>query len=189
MSDNNFSPPRYSYGGGQGRYLICKVVNRKDDPEQSGRLQVRVLGYQDDEANIPDQDLPWARPSFPVTNPMDGGVGGSVTGATENSYMIGFYSDGHQQIVLTHTIGKAGKDNGSGQLDQSGRNSDTNPHSRDKEKNGGDFRYNSNTQNFEQKSITEYAKDESPNPYGRKTSKDGSEDPTQSWSLGGYQYA
>jgi hypothetical protein len=185
MSGSNFSPPRYSYGGGQGRYLICKVVNRKDDPEQSGRLQVRVLGYQDDTGMIPDQDLPWARPLHGVNNPMDGGVGGPVTGATENTYMIGFFSDGQQQIMLTHTIGKAGKDN-NGQLDQSGRNSDTNPHSRDKDHQGGDFRYNSNSQNFEQKSITDYAKDESPNPYGRTVSKDGDE--TNSWSLGQYQF-
>ena len=187
MTNNNFSPPRYSYGGGQGRYVLCRVVNRKDDEEQSGRLQVRVLGYQDDQANIPDQDLPWARPAFSSTNPMDGGVGGGVTGATENTVMLGFYADGAQQIILTHTIGKAGKDNG-GKLDQSGRNSDTNPHTRDPEKNGGDYRYDANTSNFSSNSITDYAKNESPNPYGRKVSKSGDEDTSRAWSLGMYQY-
>ena len=187
MTGSNFSPPRYSYGGGQGRYLICRVVNRKDDPEQSGRLQVRVIGYQDDEGMIPDTDLPWARPLHNITNPMDGGIGGPVTGATENTYMIGFYSDGAQQLMLTHSIGKAGKDDGTGQLDQSGRNSDLNPHSRDKDHQGGDFRYDSKQQQFQANSITDYAKNESPNPYGRTTSKDA--DDNQSWSLGMFQYA
>lgn len=182
---SGFSPPKYSYGGGFGRFVVAQVVNRKDDPEQSGRLRVRVVGYQDDKGGIPDDMLHWGRPAAGITDPRDGGVSGPLTGATENTFVMGFYSDGDQQLILTHTLGKAGKDqNGEGQLNQSGRNADLNPHSRDKEKGGGDFRYASERQDFDRKSITDYAKDESGNPHGRKTVKDGDEDENKSRTIG-----
>lgn len=182
-----FSSPKKSYGGGAGRYVVMKVVNRQD-PEQAGRLQVRVIGYQDDQALIPDEDLIWARPLFPANNPMDGGIGGPVTGATEGTYLVGYYTDGNQQLHFTNTLGKSGVDNGSGQLDQSGRNSDTNPHSRDPDHNGGDFRYDEKAEQFDQKSLPEYARIESENAYGQTTSKDAEPDEAVSWSLGQTPY-
>lgn len=198
----SFHPPKKSYGGGAGRYVLCKVVNRQD-PEQAGRLQVRVFGYQDDEGLIPDQDLIWARPMFPVNNPMDNGVGGPVTGATEGTWFYAMYGDGDQQLQLMHTIGKSGKDDGKGGVDFS--KSDTNPHSRDESHQGGDFRYvrqdegqqgQANGKKDEQErgyfergnSITRYAKDEAENPFGRRQSKDADENPNNSWSLGYFEY-
>lgn len=181
------NPSQYSYGHGGGRYVICKVVNRKDDPEQSGRLQVRVVGYQNDESTIPDDKLLWARPSFPINNPMNGGVGGPVTGQMEDSYVMGYFADDGQQLMLTHSIGKAGVDK-NGQLDKSGRNHDTNKHSRDPDHEGGDLRFDKDAKNYGDKSSMEYARNESKNPYGRGTVKDGDIDPNKSWSLGMFKH-
>lgn len=184
---SNLTPPQNSYGGGSGRFVLCQVVKGgRNDPEQSGRLRCRVIGYQDDKANIPDENLHWGRLLHPATNPMDGGIGGPVTGATEGTYFWGYFSDDGQNLHLAHSIGKAGEDNGSGKLDQSGRKSDINPHSRDKSKQGGDFRFDSSANNFVQKSSYEYARDESKNPFGETSFKDASFNVAQSWSLGKY---
>lgn len=186
MSNPN-ALPQNSYGAGAGRYVLCQVVKGgRDDPEQSGRLKCRVVGYQDDKANIPDENLHWGRPLFSATNPMDGGVGGPITGATEGTFFWGYFSDDGQNLHLAHAIGKAGKDNGNGKLDQSGRNSDTNPHTRDKDKQGGDFRFDKEANNFVQTSSYEYARNEAENPFGRSSFKDASDDISKSWSLGKY---
>lgn len=182
----SFNPAKKSYGEGFGRYLICQVINRKDDPEQSGRLKVRVIGYQDD---LNEEDLPWARVQQGPNNPMDGGVGGPITGATEGTYMLGFFADGLNQIMLTGSIGKAGEEDENGNLDQTGRKSDVSPHARDKDKGGGDLSFDFEGKVFRDKSITEYAKNESPNPYGREASKDGNEETSESFSIGMLQYA
>ena len=184
-----FSPPAYSYGGGAGRYFIAKVVNRKDDPEQAGRLKIRVMGYQDDEANIPDDHLNWARPQGSLNNPQDGGVGTSILGATENSYVTGFYA-GENKPIITGTIGKSGKnESGEGELDTSGRNHDMPPHSRDKNKGGGDKRYDPEKKQFEEESIVKHAHEKSPNPYGRKKGKEVDDDPQQNKTIADYAYA
>jgi hypothetical protein len=182
--------PHKSYGKGMGRYVLCKVVNRKDDPEQSGRLKVRVLGYQDDEGNISDDQLPWARVMGAPGNAQDGGIGGPMTGATENTVVYAFYSDGAQQPIIIGSAGKAGEDqNGEGQLDQQGRKHDLNRHSRDEKTGGGDFRYDNQKQDYAENSITKYGKDESENPWGRKQSKDGDLDPQNHYSIGQDLYA
>ncbi len=186
---SGFESSRYTYGGGAGRYVLCKVVNR-EDPEQAGRCQVRVIGYQDDKAMIPDQQLPWARSMFPTTNPMNGGVGGPVTGLMKDSVCFAMFTDADQQnIMMTGTIGKSGKDNGKGKLDTSGRNHDTNPHTRDDATGGGDKRWKTTDPNHEQgeweKPVTEYAVSEAKDPYGGTTSKEGNK---AGWSLGNHKY-
>ncbi len=184
---NGFRPPQKSYGGGLGRHMVYQVVNRKDDPEQSGRLRVRAVGYEDD---IPEDKLNWARPMGGMADASDGGIGGFRTGATENTYMVGFLVDGSQQPMLLGSIGKAGENqNGEGQADPSGRKHDLNRHSRDEDKGGGDFRYASDKQDYGDKGITQYAKDEAKNPHGRSQSKDADENPEKSYSIGQDLYA
>lgn len=48
-----------------------------EDPLRMFRAQVRVLGMTDDKRGIPDEDLPWYSPMFPVTSASLAGAGSS----------------------------------------------------------------------------------------------------------------
>ncbi|SVC62849.1 uncharacterized protein METZ01_LOCUS315703, partial [marine metagenome] len=78
------------------------VVKNRKDPLKIGRCQVRILGYHDDEKNIPDKDLPWAYPAMPI-NVRPNSV---ATGLVEGVWVLGFFRDGHdaQEPVITHLI-------------------------------------------------------------------------------------
>ena len=182
----NFNTSQNAYGGGAGRYLICEVVNR-DDPEQSGRCQVRVIGYQADNALIPNQDLRWARIKAASDNPLHNGIGSAPVGALVGTMFYGFFADGDQaqQLVLDGTMGKPGSEDKNGNLNT--KDSDLPPHSRTNA-GSGDLRYDSKENKFSDKSVTKYAKDESPNAFGRNISKDADENAENSFSLGMHQY-
>lgn len=79
------------------QWFFAKVVDVVNDPEQSGRAKIRIFGYHDDTTSIPDADLPWARPMFPVTNPSHGGVAGQQTGLMKDSVVCGFWVDADRQ--------------------------------------------------------------------------------------------
>lgn len=94
--------------GSSFSWWIGKVVNVKD-PDQSGRVQVRVFGRHDDTKNIPDDDLPWAMPLQPVTSAAIGKVGTSPLGLLKDSKVVGFWADSDQQYpVIMGSFGKAG---------------------------------------------------------------------------------
>ena len=177
---------KYSYGSGLGRYLICEVKNR-DDPEQSGRCQVRIIGYQDDVANIPDEQLFWARPMAPITHAMDGGItnGGAITGLREGSFVYAFFAT-DQDLVMMGTMNKSGEEDKDGKMQQDGRKSDTPLAARDDRAKGKDVAFDGN--DYRDKSITQYARVEAKNPNGRTVSKDADDDPNKSWSLGFFKY-
>lgn len=48
-----------------------------EDPLRTFRAQVRLWGTTDDSSAIPDSDLPWYTPLFPVTSPSRAGAGSS----------------------------------------------------------------------------------------------------------------
>jgi hypothetical protein len=180
-----FDPPHWTYGAGAGRQLIMEVVNR-DDPEQSGRLQCRVFGWQDDKANIPDSDLIWARPTNGITNPMNGGIGVSPTGAMVNTVMFGHFMDGSQQLIYTGSIGKAGMGaSEGGQLNTGGRNHDTPIAARDQRAGGRVLRFDSDTQKHDDVSVPEFARSKANNQFGSQQSPHSDE---QSWSLGYHEW-
>lgn len=176
----DFGTPRYSYGGGAGREVLLQVID-VDDPEQAGRLKCRVFGYQSDKANIPDEDCHWGRPRFPISSAMDGGIGGPITGATTKTWVVGYYDDGNQQLVITHSLGKSIDGN-------TRKDHDVNKLARDERTGGGDYAYDDKKEDYRDKSITLYAKDESPNPYKRQHSKEGQEEVTQAFSIGMHEY-
>ena len=180
----SFDSSQYSYGGSHGRYLLAEVVNRKDDPEQAGRCQLRIVGYQNDKGTIPDKLLCWARPATGLNSPQHKGVGGPVTGLLEGSIVIATFTDAAQQDMQMHSvIGASMDENGNIQK------ADHPPHNRDEEHGGGDKRWDAKAKEYTNKSITEYARDEAPNAFGETQSKDASLDENQSWSLGQHQYA
>ena len=82
------------------------VVENRDDPLEMGRLQVRWFNvHSENLANQPTESLPWATPIFPVNNAATSGVGGPCTGATEGSFVMGFFIDeGYQKPFIMGTI-------------------------------------------------------------------------------------
>jgi hypothetical protein len=89
-------------------WWIGEVVNVKD-PDQSGRVQIRVYSRHDDKTNIPDADLPWALPLQPVTSAAYGKIGTAPLGLVKGSKVMGFWMDRDQQYpVVWGSFGKAG---------------------------------------------------------------------------------
>ena len=94
--------------GSSFSWWIAKVVNVKD-PDQSGRVQVRIFGRHDDTKNIPDKDLPWAMPLQPVTSAAIGKIGTAPLGLVKDSKVVGFWADSDQQYpIIMGSFGKAG---------------------------------------------------------------------------------
>ena len=71
------------------------VVEDRDDPQELGRVRVRIFGlHTDDIAKIRTADLPWAHVIMPPTSASISGVGQSPTGLVEGSWVVGFFADG-----------------------------------------------------------------------------------------------
>jgi len=84
------------------------VVEDRMDPEQCGRVRVRIYGYHTDEkAFLPTKDLPWAVPILPITSASTSGKGTTPLGPVTGSWVIGFFLDGEdmQQPAIFGTIG------------------------------------------------------------------------------------
>ena len=98
-------------------YAIVVDVN---DPEKSGRAKIRILGLQDDKTKIPDADLFWARPKYPITNAALKGVATQSTGLMKGTLVSGYWADDDQQIPIMDGVhGSAGTLKADGTLDQS----------------------------------------------------------------------
>ena len=64
------------------------IVSRKD-PLGVGRCQVRVFGWHtDDKSLLPDEDLPWAMPLYPINNPN------TFSKPRIGDWVVGFFMDG-----------------------------------------------------------------------------------------------
>jgi hypothetical protein len=90
-----------------GMNWFIGVVEDRNDPEQIGRLRVRVIGdHTDDRSRIPTRDLPWAQVIMPITSASLAGIGDSATGIVQGSWVVGFYIDGEakQQPMILGTI-------------------------------------------------------------------------------------
>jgi len=71
------------------------VVEDRNDPEEMGRVKVRIYGlHTDDKAQIPTDSLPWSMVMMPVTSASLGGVGTSATGIVQGSWVFGYFLDG-----------------------------------------------------------------------------------------------
>ena len=73
MSDYMKSNPSDTDGATQRQETVIGIVIDNKDPEETGRVRVRILGEQDDQS-VSDDQLPW----YPVLSngfPQTGGVG------------------------------------------------------------------------------------------------------------------
>lgn len=86
--------------------------NKNDDPKNSGRYRVRIVGQHLKTCDAtPTEELPWANVVMPVTTPWsDGGVTGASVNLNQGNWVVGFYLDNDKQkpIIMGsvgHTAG------------------------------------------------------------------------------------
>lgn len=87
-------------GRHSGFIAVGEVVNRDDDPSQSGKVRVRWKTGSATQEAVADDDLPWTGSVFPSTNPSLGQTGGPHTGLQKGSTVIGIPLDGQGQDFL-----------------------------------------------------------------------------------------
>jgi len=79
------------------------------DPDEEGRIQVRIHGLHDDENAIPTISLPWSKPLQDVTSAAHNKIGSAPVGAVVGTTVFGVFLDGDQQYPIhLGTISKAG---------------------------------------------------------------------------------
>lgn len=92
-----------------GSFLWYGEVVDVKDPDQSGRVRVRIYGRQDDKTNIKDEDLHWAMPIQDITSAALGKVGTSPLGLLKGSKVQGYWADSDRQLpIIQGSFGKAG---------------------------------------------------------------------------------
>ena len=82
--------------------------NKNEDPKNSGRYRVRIVGQHLKSGDItPTAQLPWATVMMPVTTPFsDGGVTGATVDLRQGNWVIGFYLDNdRQKPIIMGSIG------------------------------------------------------------------------------------
>lgn len=91
-------------------FWFIGVVEDRYDPEQMGRVKVRVFGlHTDDITRITTEDLPWANVMMPANTASISGLGNSPTGLVEGSWVVGFFADGENSqdpIIMGSLPGK-----------------------------------------------------------------------------------
>jgi hypothetical protein len=96
-----------------GTNLFTGVVEDINDPEQMGRVRVRIFGaHSADATQLPTSTLPWATVMMPVTSASLGGIGTSATGLLQGSWVTGIFRDGEDAqdpMILGSIPGKSTK--------------------------------------------------------------------------------
>ena len=89
-----------SFYGDQIRWFIGDVTSISD-PLEMGRIRVRVTGiHQDNEQEIPSDNLPWAQTIVPVTEGGTDGLG-NILGIQIGARVFGIFMDGvNSQLPL-----------------------------------------------------------------------------------------
>lgn len=92
-----------------GHSLWYGVVTDVNDPDQEGRVRVRIHGLYDDTTNIPDDHLPWVKPCQDITSAGHNKIGKLPVGVIKGTTVGGYFLDGDKQYpVFHHVIAKAG---------------------------------------------------------------------------------
>ena len=85
------------------------VVESRADPVFLNRVKVRIFGWHtEDLAKLPTADLPWAHVVLPTTASGNSGIGETVHGLVEGSWVMGFFKDGaaaQDPVVLGSIVG------------------------------------------------------------------------------------
>jgi len=93
----------------KGAVVVAKFyfaeVRDIQDPKKSGRVKVRKYGYENDEQNIKDDELPWALPMQPVTSAATHGIGTTPFGILVGSRVVIAYMDNDAEEKYPIIIG------------------------------------------------------------------------------------
>ena len=104
------------------RFAIAEIVDVAKDKHMAGRAKIRLV---DDQRDLKDDQLRYARPMFPVTAAMKDGAG-ATPGYTKGSQVIVAYLDNDSQVpYIIGTIGSSGKQDSNAKLSQKGRSTPT----------------------------------------------------------------
>jgi hypothetical protein len=82
--------------GTQGFFWFFGVVEDRDDPQQLGRVKVRVHNFHGDKVKTPTADLQWAFIIMQPTSASYQKTGLSPTGLMIGSTVVGFFADGSE---------------------------------------------------------------------------------------------
>ena len=101
------------------------VVEDRQDPQFTGRVRVRCLGFHTkDKKLLPTADLPWAQVLLPITSSGISGIGQTPLGLVEGSWVVGYFRDGveaQEPVILGSLPGKPAENAGeSGFYDPNG---------------------------------------------------------------------
>lgn len=90
-------------------WWVGQIESKKsDDPKQSGRYRVRVVGQHLKDCDaVATNELPWANVMMPVTTPYtDGLTTGASVGLEPGCWVLGFYLDSDKQKpIIMGSIG------------------------------------------------------------------------------------
>jgi len=82
------------------------VVEDRKDPEQMGRVRVRILGkHTPDRQDIPTEDLPWATVMLPTTSPSVSGLGHTQFLVEGSWVVVAFHDEFMQDPIVLGSIG------------------------------------------------------------------------------------
>jgi len=93
--------------GRNGFIWFTGVVEDRQDPQYTGRLRVRCIGFHtSDKAKLPTADLPWASVILPTTSAGISGLGSSPSFMVEGTWVMGYFRDGEncQEPVILGTL-------------------------------------------------------------------------------------
>lgn len=86
------------YYGDQTRWFLGIVIDI-NDPEQLGRVKVRIHGiHGEDTTDVPNDALPWAHVTAPITEGTSSGIGTNV-GIKPLAQVYGIFLDGQNSQV------------------------------------------------------------------------------------------
>src|SRR6056300_922062 len=87
ITDKNFL-------GRNGFIWFTGVVEDRQDPQYTGRVRVRCIGFHTQDKNkLPTADLPWATCLLPTTSAGISGIGQSPSAFVEGSWVFGYFRD------------------------------------------------------------------------------------------------
>ena len=92
--------PIHQIGSDGFKWWIGQIEEpSKNDPKQSGRCKVRIVGLHPKSCNsVSNDDLPWAVATMPVTSPHIIGVSTTVSDQLEKGvWVVGFFLDNERQ--------------------------------------------------------------------------------------------
>ena len=93
--------------GRNGFIWFTGVVEDRQDPQYTGRLRVRCIGFHTaDKAKLPTADLPWASVILPTTSAGISGLGSSPSFMVEGTWVMGYFRDGEncQEPVILGSL-------------------------------------------------------------------------------------